>query len=595
MPRLITFEINSHNCELSESLQWLTKSGYFQVTRLRGVLSLQTHRVGPLPIINHYLDRTLLVRLLDRHVPTTDRRATLSHASALAVLIRSLLVEREPIYRQQEIVATFAPELFGLLPQHIARLSDDRIGKALDALYDADRGLLMTDVVLAVGKRFNVTFDEQHNDSTTIKFCGQYRAANGRSIRGKRAPRITFGHSKDHRPDLKQLLFIMTTSADGAIPTQFRCAHGHTSDGTTHIDTWEALKQIYGKPNFLYVADSKLCTRENMDYIHYRDGRFITVLPRTRSEDADFRRWIQSNEPTWEKVWDRPNPQRKYGPRDRWFVFQPQLPSREGWPLTWVYSTLLGLRQEQTRNERIAAAVHQLETIKAKLHGPKARIKHVNELEKRVTKVLKNNQVSCYLKVQYPTRAIHHFRQRTPGRPGKKTTYTRITETRLDLVWDIDAAAVDYDRKSDGMYPLLSNDRSLTAKQILQAHKRQPKIEKRFSHIKSVHHLAPVFLKNEGRIEAFFFVYFLALTLHALIERDIRNAMAREGIVEIPLYPEERPCKQPTTEHILRLFSLLERHTLTQDGNVIQVFSPTLTDLQKEVLRLLHLSPACCK
>ena len=55
---------------------------------------------------------------------------------------------------------------------------------------------------------------------------------------GKRAPAITYGYSKDHRPDLKQLLFILTTDADGGVPVQFRTADGNTNDSITHIETW---------------------------------------------------------------------------------------------------------------------------------------------------------------------------------------------------------------------------------------------------------------------------------------------------------------------------------------------------------------------
>ena len=137
------------------------------------------------------------------------------------------------------------------------------------------------------------------------------------------------------------------------------------------------------------------------------------------------------------------------------------------------------------------------------------------------------------------------------------------------------------------MYPLLCNDRKLTAAEILVAHKGQPCIEKRFEQIKTVHEIAPVFLKNEGRIEALFTLYFLALLVQALIERELRLAMKHESIDELPIYPEQRPCRRPTTEQILRLFSLAERHTLTLAGSTLQVFNPQLTELQRQVLSLL--------
>ena len=137
------------------------------------------------------------------------------------------------------------------------------------------------------------------------------------------------------------------------------------------------------------------------------------------------------------------------------------------------------------------------------------------------------------------------------------------------------------------MYPLLTNDRSLTPRQVLEAHKRQPCIEKRFEQLKSVHEIAPVFLKSETRIEAFFFLYFLALLLQALVERQVRQGMQRAGIEEFPLYPEDRYCCRPTFLQILRLFSLPERHLLKQNDAVVEVFPPQLSDLQRQVLRLL--------
>jgi hypothetical protein len=94
------------------------------------------------------------------------------------------------------------------------------------------------------------------------------------------------------------------------------------------------------------------------------------------------------------------------------------------------------------------------------------------------------------------------------------------------------------------------------------------------------------------RIEAFFTLYFLALLVQALIERELRLAMKRERIKELPIYPEQRLCKRPTTEQILRLFSLAERHTLLRDDKPVQFFPPQLTELQRQTLDLLAISTA---
>jgi hypothetical protein len=65
-------------------------------------LALQSERLGALPLINRFLERLGLQTHLDRFVPTTDRRVRVPYARALAVLLRSLLIEREPMYRQHD-------------------------------------------------------------------------------------------------------------------------------------------------------------------------------------------------------------------------------------------------------------------------------------------------------------------------------------------------------------------------------------------------------------------------------------------------------------------------------------------------------------
>lgn len=282
------------------------------------------------------------------HLPSQLGHFYLPLRQALGVLLRSIIVEREPIYRQQECVGGFEAGLFGISAQQMEHLSDDRIGRALDRLFDADRSAMLTEIVVSVGKRFALGFERLHNDSTSISFCGQYRHANGRNLRERTAPAIVHGHSKDHRPDLKQLLFILTVTHEG-VPAAFRCADGNTSDSVTHIQTWDTLRTVAGCSDFLYVADSKLCSYDNMRYIHDQGGRFVTVMPRSRQEDGQFRKWIQSNTPQWQTVWDRPNPRYGDGPRDRWCVFRPDVPSMEAWRITWVRSALLTLRHRAMR------------------------------------------------------------------------------------------------------------------------------------------------------------------------------------------------------------------------------------------------------
>ena len=115
-------------------------------------------------------------------------------------------------------------------------------------------------------------------------------------------------------------------------------------------------------------------------------------------------------------------------------------------------------------------------------------------------------------------------------------------------------------------------------------------IEKRFQQVKTVLEIAPVLLKNEGRIQALFFIYFLALLIQSLIERELRRAMAKDEILDLPLYPEERKTRHPTAEQVFRLFSHTQRHVLVENDSQTHTFEPELTDLQRRILGLLAVS-----
>jgi hypothetical protein len=113
-----------------------------------------------------------------------------------------------------------------------------------------------------------------------VTFSGAYLdAAQETKRRGQTRLAITWGHNKDHRPDLKQLLFILTVAKDGGVPVYFQAKSGNVADDRTHRATWDLLCTLTGRRDFLYVADCKLASTANMAYVHGHGGRFLTVLP----------------------------------------------------------------------------------------------------------------------------------------------------------------------------------------------------------------------------------------------------------------------------------------------------------------------------
>jgi hypothetical protein len=100
--------------------------------------------------------------------------------------------------------------VLGLGPDDTAALNDDRVGRMLDRLFDADRASLITTTVVRAIREFDLDVAQLHNDSTTVTLTGAYPEADGYTRGGKATAAIRHGHNKDFRPDLKQLLMILT-------------------------------------------------------------------------------------------------------------------------------------------------------------------------------------------------------------------------------------------------------------------------------------------------------------------------------------------------------------------------------------------------
>lgn len=550
---------------------------------------LESRAVGSLPIINHVLEALEVDALFTKYAPG-DTRSKVAPAVGLGVILRNLLVAREPLYGMQEWSRRCEAGMLGLEEGAINALNDDRLGRCLDKLFEADRAGLMTELMMGAVRGFGISMEELHNDSTTVTFEGDYAGAKGQKEKGHRTARITYGHNKDHRPDLKQLLYNLTTSADGSVPVWCSIKDGNTTDDQTHIENWNTLCRLSGSPGFLYVADSKLCTRSNMDHIHRRGGRFVTILPRSRGEVDWFRTWKEKNEPQWTELLRQPNSRAKDGPDEVYSAIESPLPSGEGFRIVWVHSSQKQERDMLTRQRRVSRATDLLAALAAKLQGPRTRLRSPEAIKQAVDRILGTTQTAGLINAAVETRDEETFKQAGPGRPTKDTAYVCVPRVTRVLHWSINADAVEADAKMDGIFPLITNDRKLSAGQVLAAYKHQPALERRHEQLKTVLEVMPVFLKNSTRVEALLFLYFMAVLVHALLERQLRARMREEGIAQLPVYPEDRGSRRPTTDQVFRIFEDLRIHFLkTPSGTCREVFTDELTARQREFLRLLNI------
>ena len=163
-----------------------------------------------------------------------------------------------------------------------------------------------------------------------------------------------------------------------------------------------------------------------------------------------------------------------------------------------------------------------------------------------------------------------------------------MSETIYSLTVSENAVRLRQEANTDGVFPLVTNLSQKASKkvEVLQIYRYQPYIERRFENLKTEYAVRPVYLKDPRRVVGLVHVHFLALMVAALLEREIRQAMVKDSIDVLPIYPEALRCKAPTTPRIIDFFSQVEwfRHVAKEQE---AVFPVRLSGLQAQILRLL--------
>jgi transposase len=547
--------------------------------------------VGAAPVIRHFLQKLDLPGLFDRHLPRLPgRKRDVPTSTVLCVLLSNFLLSREPLYSVAAWASSFVPEHLGLRPEDLALLNDDRCGRAFDHLFRADRASLLTAVALAAIGAFELALKHMAQDTTTVTFSGEY-AEQPPAEKPDSPVRITRGYNKDHRSDLKQLLYNRTVTADGAVPIHCKIHDGNTADSKVHKETWLALCEIVGGPDFLYVADSKLCDHDSMCLIAKKNGRFLTVMPRTRGEHARFLVWVQENEVNWSEVLRKNNHRGKHKPKVVYCGLEDAKGSAEGYRILWYHSSQKQQRDYQARMKKVNKTRKRLQRLRPPGRGEAFKTKQA--ARQAAQKALARGKVQDWLRVVIEEVVRTELVQEGPGRPGPDTLYKQVQIKSYKIRVEINEAALQRAARCDGLFALMSNDKSLSVKEALQKYKYQPYAEKRHQQLKSVFDVRPVWLKNAKRVESLLWLYPMVDLVQALLEREVRRHMAQAEIKSLPLRPEKRHSEKPTSELVLNALQGHRRHRLLDPQGVeLYRFHDPVSDAAQSVLELLNIDLA---
>jgi len=540
-----------------------------------------TYQIGGLALLLNYVARIGLVETVNRYCP---REGNVSDGTVIAVLVINRLLSPRPLSRMAEWVAdTGLHLLLGIADPE--EFNYDRLADALLAVYPHWQTIAAKITLRAVDE-FQLKIDTIHYDLTSVFFHGEYEESEW----------VTFGYSRDKRPDKPQVNIGISATADGEVvlPGGSSIHSGDTNDGTTTVAAHERLHKLFQRSDLLVTGDSIMHDAENMLTISRAHGRFLGATKMTkrirrvvtRCAESEFETLPASTKAAGHEIkatfrWLRFKVEEELSETERERVHQRRrqqgilgrTPGHRDTHFRVRAAVLLDIQRQKADAKRRAKRIALYEEkLKWTLdHLNKGRYYGDPEWVSDHLAVLADQfkDVCDFVKVSF---SVHACTERSRSEGVMSLTYER----RPDQI----AQAA----KRDGRWVLVTNqprERGQTKVDLMDwmwcVYKNHRHVERRMRNLKSDLPIRPIYLHRDDAIIAFCFVCVIALTVYTLIERDCQ---ANPVLVEAGLR---------TTDEVLNVLGgfCVSVH-LTPSG--YEVFWPdTSTEEQKLIWRQLQI------
>jgi transposase len=527
---------------------------------------IEVQNIDHLGIVAGIIDEIGLVEEID-HLLGTHSQEHVSVGQALkAMILNGLGFVSAPLYLFEEFFYGKATEHLiapGIRPEH---LNDDRLGRVLDKLFEADPSRLFVDVALKAARQFGVRTESVHLDATSLHLHGHYAHDNQEAE--PEAIRITHGYSRDHRPELKQFVVDLMCTGDGGIPLFLRVADGNEADQATFA---KLLAEFKMRLNFdaLFVADSALYSAENLPALNHL--RWLCRVPqtiketRTLLEEIPGESFITESAPEGYRLAETKS---EYGGvAQRWVVVESS-------------------ERQKAQNERLEKKLEELdEQLERRLRQLRRERFNCQADARKALQGFAENLGDYHLLIEGELIPVRSYQK--PGRPSKGEE-PEVVGCRVEANLARDEQAIAVARRRSGRFILATNvldGKQLGKEALLHEYKEQHTVERGFRFLKDpMFFTSSVFVKSPKRVAAIALVMGLSLLVYALGERALRRALKEAGAKM--RHQTGKPTQRPTLRWVFQLFQAV--HLLSIDG------TKRIANLTEERKRILDfLLPGC--
>ena len=535
--------------------------------------------VKHLPIVKHFAQKINLVDTFDTMV---NSQMELSPGVAVLAMVLDTLSGRTPLYRLEEFFFEKDTELLLGTDVQPERFSDYNLGRVLDKIHQTGTQKIFSAIAQNAVTAFDIDAKRVHFDTTSVSVYGDYDYTD-------EPFNITYGHSKDKRPDLKQFL-ISLLCVDRNIPILGTTEDGNASDKTLNNMLLGSVSKHManhglGPGAFVYVADSAFVTPDNLQSADQRNIKFLTRLPATYKEcsrsigeavAAD--NWIEIG-----TLNQTPATAKRKVAYYRGFETTVELYERP-YRAVVVHSSAHDKRRHKRIDRLLAQKRKKLESVCKQLN---ANVYFCRADAETAVNKLNAAAAGNYHQLQCEINKVAKYHR---GRPAKDKPRIAIGyEYKLAVNITEDLSAVTPLRLEAGCFVLLCNissdDNLWTAKELLMLYKDQSGIEQNFGFLKDPVIVNSIFLKKPHRIEVLGLILLVSLLIWRLMERCMRQYINSTGTMITGW--KKRPTKRPTSFMMTTKFLQI---LVLKSGSKRQLARP-LRPVQLEFLQALNLSP----
>lgn len=517
-----------------------------------------------LGLVAAMVDELEIEKSVDSAIAVDTNKKILSHGILTkAMILNGLGYVNKQLYLTPQFFKDKPLERLFSQTMNAQQINDDALGRTLDAIYDYGVSELYEKIAHKAISNLGLSPQTIHLDSTSFHVDGNY---NSNSSNDEKIIHITKGYSRDHHPNLNQVVLNLIVEHQAGIPLMMKTADGNQIDTQafasivdTHIDSLKAVSE----GTLTLIGDAALFTQKGLEAIKEKKIDFISRVPMRIKEAKDFTSLsviddftsIDTNYSYMKKTITYAEIEQQ------WILYKSQHASaRESKTIA------KNLLQESTKSAKAAKKLI-IKPFFCEADATKA----MNEFQSKNTHLLMSNK------------CVHQkakFKGKGRPKPNQEPDYYEYF-LGFDISMDTNTLQQRVEEES-GYFILATNNLALSAQELLEQYKSQQRVERGFRFLKSPEFLSDsLFLKKPERIEAMLMIMTLCLMVYASLEYKIRKELKEQD--KTFANQSGKPTQNPTTRWIFECFFAIHILYLNQNHKMVV----GLTEQHRMILELL--------